>query len=109
MRRSVPAQAQEFVMTTDLLEQFSAALADRVAAAAQLVVGIRTGHRDRSGILWRDDVVVTSEQVLPGGKTFVVVRDGAELSAELAGRDPGTNVAVLRLSQPLRAALPEPA
>ena len=49
-------------MTTDPLEQFSDALADRLAAASRFVVAIRTGRRDCSGILWRDDVVVTSEQ-----------------------------------------------
>ena len=47
-------------MSTDPLEQFSAALADRLAAASRFVVAIRTGRRDCSGILWRDDVVVTS-------------------------------------------------
>jgi S1-C subfamily serine protease len=96
-------------MTTDTLEQFSDALADRLAAASAIAVGIRTGHRDRSGILWRENVVVTSEQVLPEGTEFTVIRNGTELPARLAGRDPGTNVAVLRLSQALAGALPEAA
>ena len=74
------------------------------AAAASFTVAIRTGRRDRSGILWRDDVVVTSEQVLPEGTDFSVVRDGVETPARLAGRDPGTNVAVLRLAQGLGGA-----
>ncbi|HEY7576704.1 MAG TPA: S1C family serine protease [Acetobacteraceae bacterium] len=90
-------------MTTDHLEQLSEALADRVAAASRFVVAIRTGRRDRSGILWRDDVVVTSEQILPQGTDFSVVHGGKEIVARLAGRDPGTNVAVLRLAQPLDA------
>ncbi len=94
-------------MTTDTLEQFSEALADRLAAAASFTVGIRTGRRDCSGILWRDDVVVTSEQVLPDGPDFTVVRNGAETPARLAGRDPGTNVAVLRLAQGLGGTRPE--
>ena len=93
----------------DFLEQLSDALADRLAAAAGKVVAIRTGHRDCSGILWRDDVVVTSEQVLPQGTDFTVAHAGTQLPATLAGRDPGTNVAVLRLLRPLeaRAAAPE--
>ena len=41
-------------------------------------------------MLWRDDVVVTSEQVLPDGTDFTVVRNGSEIPARLAGRDPGT-------------------
>ena len=40
-------------MTTDLLEQFSDAMADRLAAASRFVVTIRTGRRDCAGILWR--------------------------------------------------------
>lgn len=85
----------------DFLEQLSDALADRLAAAAGSVVAIRTGHRDCSGILWRDDVVVTSEQVLPQGTDFTIAHAGTELPAMLAGRDPGTNVAALRLFRPL--------
>ena len=93
-------------MPTDILEQFSEALADRLAAAAAFVVAIRTGRRDYSGIMWRDDVVVTSEQILPQASEFAVVHAGSELPAKLAGRDPGTNVAVLRLPHGLGAALP---
>jgi S1-C subfamily serine protease len=94
-------------MTTDTLEQFSEALADRLADAATFTVAIRTGRRDRTGVLWRDDVVVTSEQVLPDGTDFTVVRNGSKIPARLAGRDPGTNVAVLRLGQGLGSARPE--
>jgi S1-C subfamily serine protease len=91
---------------TDLLEQLSDSLADRLAAAAGFVVAIRTGHRDCSGILWRPDVVVTSEQVLPQGTGFTIAQAGAEFPAALAGRDPGTNVAVLRLPRPLDGSVP---
>jgi S1-C subfamily serine protease len=93
-------------MTTDPLEQFSDALADRLTAASHSVVTVRTGGRDCSGILWRDGVVVTSEQLLPEGPTFPVVQKGVETEATLAGCDRGTNVAVLRLVQKLSAALP---
>jgi S1-C subfamily serine protease len=93
-------------MSTDSLEQFSEALADRIAAASRIVVAIRTGRRDCSGILWRDDVVVTSEQLMPEGPNFTVVHNGAETAATLAGCDAGTNVAVLRLAQALGATLP---
>jgi S1-C subfamily serine protease len=91
---------------TDLLEQFSTALADRVAAVAPCVVAIGTGRRHVSGILWRPDVVVTSAQELPDRTEFNLRRAGTELTAKLAGRDPGTNVAVLRLAQPIEAVLP---
>jgi len=91
---------------TDVLEQISTSLADRVAAVAPCVVAIGTGHRHVSGTLWRPDVVVTSAQVLPDRREFTVRRAGAEMIAQLAGRDPGTNVALLKLAQPIEAALP---
>ncbi len=91
---------------TDLLEQISTALADRVAAAAPCVVAIGTGRRHVSGILWRPDVVVTSAQELPDRGEFTLRRAGGEMTAQLAGRDSGTNVAVLRLAAPNDAALP---
>lgn len=91
---------------TDLLEQFSTLLADRVAAVAPCVVAVGTGRRHVSGILWRPDVVVTSAQELPDRTGFNLRRAGAQFTATLAGRDPGTNVALLRLAQPIEAASP---
>lgn len=91
---------------SDPIDQLSDALAARIAAAAPSVVAIRTGHGHVSGILWRPDVVVTSEQVLPEQPTYSVVRAGATMEATPAGRDPGTNIAVLRLAQPLSGTLP---
>jgi S1-C subfamily serine protease len=94
----------------DLLEQFSSGLADRIAAAAAFTVSIHTDKRPTSGILWRPDVVVASEQALPeDASTLQVVHDGHTHDARLAGRDPGTNVAVLKLEAPLAGSLPSSA
>jgi S1-C subfamily serine protease len=91
----------------DLIEQFSSGLADRIAAAAPFTVGIHTGKRPTSGILWRPDVVVASEQMLPDDAARLqVVHAGQTISATLAGRDPSTNVAVLKLATPREATLP---
>ena len=91
----------------DSIEQFSTSLADRIALAAPVVVGIHTGKRPTSGILWRPDVVVASEQMLPeDATTFQVVRGGRTIGATLAGRDPGTNVAILKLETALDGTLP---
>ncbi len=70
------------------------------------MVAIRVGHRPRAGILWRADVVVTSEQILPDEAELTAVHQGTEVPARLAGRDPGTNVAVLRSTTPRQGALP---
>jgi S1-C subfamily serine protease len=100
--------------TQDLLSRFSAALVERTATARPLVAGIRVrGHALRSAILWRKDVIVASEQALPRAEEAeVVLADGRTLAARLAGRDPGTNIAVFRLEgspQPAwSAATPHP-
>ena len=91
---------------TDLLEQISTGFADHVAAFAPYVVAIGTGRRHVSGILWRPDVVVSSAQTLPERDDFNLRRAGAQFTAKVVGRDAGTNVALLRLAQPIEAALP---
>ena len=93
-------------MNGELLEQVSSLLADRIAAAAPAVIGIGTGHRRTSGILWRPDVVVTSAQNLPDRTEFALRRGGVALTGHFAGSDGGTNIALLRLSAPLDAPLP---
>lgn len=93
-------------MATDLIDQISNAFADHVAAAAPNVVAVATGRRPISGILWRADVVVTSEQMLADTTEFAVRHGGGEQAAKLAGRDPGTNIALLRLPAPAATVLP---
>jgi S1-C subfamily serine protease len=95
-------------MSADVIEQMSEALADRVAAAT-CVVAVRAGHRHHSGILWQPEMVVTSEQLLGERTEFTVAHGGTTAAAKLAGRDPGTNVALLRLDMPLDGALPDAA
>lgn len=96
-------------MSPALLDQLSDTLATQIAAAAPVVLAIATGNRHRSAILWRPDVVVASEQTLPDQSDFTVRRGGNELAARLAGRDPGSNVAVLRLERALDGVRPHPA
>jgi S1-C subfamily serine protease len=93
-----------------LIEQFSSDLADRIVAAAAFVVGVHAGRRPTSGILWRPDVVVASEQVMPQNATDVQIMFGDQtIGATLAGRDPGSNVAVLKLATPLQGSVPSAA
>jgi S1-C subfamily serine protease len=90
----------------DIIEQLSSALADRLTAAAPAVVALKAGPRHRSGILWRPDVVVTSDQVMGQHDGAAVIQNGIEIKAKLAGRDPTTNVALFRLEKPLTGTLP---
>lgn len=85
-------------MTSDLLAGFSEALADAVAAAAPSVVQVQGGRRPASGLVYSDDAVVTMVRTL-GREDGLHVRrdDGTTLDAELAGWDPTTSLAVLRV------------
>ena len=91
----------------DPLAQLSDALATRAEAAQPLVAAIRIQHRRNSGIVWGGDVVVASEQVFPrASEAEIRLADGRELKANVAGRDPGTNVVALRLEQAVEIARP---
>src|SRR4051794_33869666 len=90
------------------LVAFSAALAALVAAATPRAVGIRVkGALPLTGMLWRPDVVVASEQVFPEvSEAEILYPDGALSPARVAGRDPGTNVVALLLDTPVEIAPP---
>jgi S1-C subfamily serine protease len=84
----------------DLLEQFSSILATRVEATKHAIVAIRLAHeRHITGTVWQSDVIVASEQSLPRRDEFeIVAAGGSILSAKTAGRDPATNIAILRVA-----------
>ena len=87
----------------DPLVQFSNALAARAEAAKNTVVAIRLAHeRHITGMVWRSGIVVASEQSLPRHDEFeLVAPGGAILTARLAGRDPSTNIAILKPAEPI--------
>jgi serine protease DegQ len=86
-------------MTTDFLTTFSNQLADAVAAAAPSVVQVQGRRRPASGLVYADNVVLTTVRAL-GREDGLRVRrhDGQILDAELAGWDPTTSLAVLRVA-----------
>jgi S1-C subfamily serine protease len=90
---------------SDFLAQFSNALVARTALAKDAVVAIRLAHgRHVTGMLWQAGLVVASEQSLPRKDEFeLVAPGGAVVTAKLAGRDPSTNIAILRLAEPIAA------
>src|SRR6266702_1427210 len=95
----------------DLLTQFSNALAARAEAAKNAVVAIRLAHgRHMTGMVWRSGIVVASEQSLPRKDDFeLVAAGGTVLTAKIAGRDPSTNIAILRLAESIAAPSISPA
>src|SRR5882757_140300 len=89
----------------DPLAQFSNALAARAEAAKNAVAAIRLAHgRHMTGTVWRSEIVIASEQSLPRKDDFeLVAAGGTVLTAKIAGRDPSTNIAVLRLAESIAA------
>ena len=86
---------------SSLLSQFSEALSELTANARDFVAVVQTsdGCCECSGILWRPNAVAISEQALPDASEYEVKIGGQSAKAVLAGRDPGTNIAVLKLDR----------
>ncbi|MGO8907807.1 MAG: S1C family serine protease [Bradyrhizobium sp.] len=89
----------------DLVGQLSNALAARAEAAKGAVVAVRLAReRHVTGMLWPSGIVVTSEQALPRKDDFELVAPGGSiLTARIAGRDPATNIAILKPAEQLVA------
>ena len=84
----------------DVFHQLDQALAAAVAAAAPSVVHVSRGHTGGTGIVLEPDLVITSSFHTPDRtKVGIGQPDGTldERDAEVIGRDPGTDVALLRV------------
>jgi S1-C subfamily serine protease len=85
-------------MSTSPLSTFSDAMADLAASIGQSVVQVQGHRRPVSGIVFAADAVVTSARALGRDDGLHVgTHDGRTLDAELAGWDPATGLAVLRV------------
>jgi S1-C subfamily serine protease len=89
----------------NVLSALSDMLVARFAAARDSVAAIRLSERAHlAAILWQHDVLVTSEQSLPERDSLeIILADGSCIPGRLAGRDPATNVAIVRLERSVRA------
>lgn len=81
------------------LTALSEQLADAVAQAGTAIVAVHARPRlPSTGVHWRDGIIVTTEGTVRRDSGIkVTLPDGPEIPAELAGRDRGTDVAVLRI------------
>ena len=79
-------------------------LATTTATAGKSVVAVLGRRHPSSGILFRPDAIVTASHALRRDDEIAVVTGpGQKLKAQLAGRDAGTNLAVLRLEHSIDA------
>ncbi|MGB7024946.1 MAG: trypsin-like peptidase domain-containing protein [Candidatus Acidiferrales bacterium] len=87
-------------MSNELIE-LSNTLAEATGRAAATVVAVHAETRgSASGIVWRSEVIVTSEHALHRDEDIeVTLPDGRVVSATLAGRDPSMDIAVLKCAE----------
>jgi len=76
-------------------------LADIVAQSARSVVAVSgRGRLTSSGFVWRSGLVVTASDALERDEEILVLApEGKRVAATLAGRDPSTDIAVLRVEE----------
>jgi serine protease DegQ len=93
-----------------LLATLSNDLAAAVDAAGRSVVAIHARRRiPASGVVWQSGIVVASHHTIQRDEDLsVTLHDGTTVPATLVGRDPSTDLAVLRLAE-TSAASPPPA
>jgi len=85
-----------------LLQSFSNAVTELAESVSPSVVNVSAGRRGGTGIVWSSDgLVVTASHVVGHSVApTVVLSDGKELQAKLVGRDPYTDVALLKVDAP---------
>ncbi len=92
-------------MTQNVLVELSDALADAAEKAGKTTVLVNARRRmPASGIAYAADLILTADHIVEREEDIkVILADGTEISAKVAGRDAGSDLAVLKLE---RAAAP---
>lgn len=87
--------------TDKQVSNLSDQLADVVDRAGAAVAAVNARHRvPSSGVHWRQGVIVTADHTIDREDGITVqFAGGGAVAATLAGRDPGTDLAVLRIDQ----------
>jgi S1-C subfamily serine protease len=87
-------------MSAELIE-LSNALAQSTERAAASVVAVHAEARgSASGVVWRTGIIVTAEHALRRDEEIhATLPDGRVVPATLAGRDPSTDLAVLKCAE----------
>jgi S1-C subfamily serine protease len=82
------------------LQDVSDALSELVARAAGSVVAVHSGHSRSSGFVWRSGLIVAADEAVAEDADVCVVLPGGEtVAATVVGRDPTTDVALLRIER----------
>jgi S1-C subfamily serine protease len=86
------------VPNTGVWSGLSKSITETIEAVQDSIVTVHGGGRSTSsGVVWRPGVVVTVRQGLRRSDSLQVAHRGEPFAATLAGTDPGTDLAVLRI------------
>ena len=86
-------------------QQLSQEISQAVAEAGKSIVAVdgRSGHTS-SGIIWREDFVLTAAHSIRNDSNIrVIFEPGRSVQARLAGKDRGTDIALLKLDEKTQA------
>jgi S1-C subfamily serine protease len=88
-------------MTQNILVELSDALADAAEKAGKATVLVNARRRmPASGIAYSSDLILTADHIVEREEDIkVMLADGTEVPAKVAGRDAGSDLAVLRLER----------
>ena len=82
------------------LKELSTAIVGLVAGTAPSLVSVSSGRSRSSGFVWRPGLIVTADEALSEDvELSVKLWNGNAVAAQLVGRDPSTDIALLRLDR----------
>ena len=85
---------------SSVLLALSTGFASLIRDVAPSLVSIQSGRARSTGFSWRPGLIVAAEDALPDeGELSIVAHDGASSPAQIVGRDPSTDVALLRIER----------
>jgi S1-C subfamily serine protease len=109
-QESQPLPKWRIVMgNTNVVQEFSNATAAAVEKAGKSVLAVNARrHMLSAGIYWREGLIVTANHAVRRADEIEILLPGDRTAtASIVGRDPGTDLALLKLTEP-RADLPLP-
>jgi len=100
-------EQRKTIMTNKIWDALSGELAQTAEDAGKSVVAVYGGRHAASGVLLSSNSVVTvSHAVRREEEVAVILSDGQRLSSRVAGRDPATDLVLLRLESEVQSSQP---
>jgi S1-C subfamily serine protease len=85
---------------SSVLLALSTGFASLIGDVAPSLVSIQSARAGSTGFSWRPGLIVAAENALPDdGELSIVAHDGASSPAQIVGRDPSTDIALLRIGR----------